>query len=58
VAGLALAAGMFLAMLYGARAYLPPDGLDIPWMRALHGTGNALGFGLAGLLAWSIRQTS
>lgn len=53
VAGLSLAAGMVLAGLYASRAYFAPmPWLDIPWMRALHGTLNALGFSLAALLAW------
>ncbi len=56
IAGLALALALVLAALYGARAYGGPPGLDIPWMRALHGTANALGFGLGGLLGWSIRS--
>jgi hypothetical protein len=53
VAALALAGSMVLAALYGCRFYLDLTWLDIPWMRALHGTANALGFGLVGLLAWS-----
>ena len=54
VAALALAGGMALAALYGCRAYLSLPWLDIPWMRAWHGSGNALGFGLLGVLAWSL----
>ncbi len=53
LAAITLAAGMLLAALYGARAYLPVAWLDIPWMRALHGTANGLGFGLAGLAGWA-----
>lgn len=34
----------------------PPAGLDIPRMRALHGTANALGFALAGVLAWVLAE--
>jgi hypothetical protein len=53
VAGLSLFAGMVLAGLYASRGYFAPmPWLDIPWMRALHGTLNALGFSLAALLAW------
>lgn len=51
--GLALAFGMIQAMLYGLRFYLVLEWLAIPWMRALHGTANALGFGLLGVLGWS-----
>jgi hypothetical protein len=52
-ASLSLVGSMILAGLYGCRAVFPLPWLDIPWMRAWHGTGNALGFGLLGLLAWS-----
>jgi hypothetical protein len=47
---------MALAALYGSRAFLPVSWLDIPWMRALHGTANAFGFALAGLLGWWLRR--
>jgi hypothetical protein len=53
VASLALGFSMILAALYGCRFFLPVERLDIPWMRAWHGTANALGFGLAGMLAWN-----
>jgi hypothetical protein len=39
--------------LYGLRAWLSIAWLDLPWVWALHGTANSLGFALAGLLAWS-----
>jgi hypothetical protein len=57
-ASLALGFSMLLAALYGCRFFLPMERLDIPWMRAWHGTANALGFGLGGLLAWTrvVRQ--
>ena len=45
---------MLLAALYGLRFYLPVAWLDIPWMRALHGSANALGFALPALLGWSM----
>lgn len=59
VAAGSLAFGMGLAALYGSRFVLPLAWLDIPWMRALHGSANALGVGLAGLLSWTLagRQT-
>lgn len=47
-----------LAAIYGSRFYVPMPWLDIPWMRAVHGTANALGFGLAGLLAWAMARSS
>jgi len=49
-----LAASMILAALYGSRSYAPAMALDVPWMQALHGSANALGFGLAGFLAWAL----
>jgi hypothetical protein len=53
VAGLSLALGMVLAALYGVRGFFHPfSWLDLPWMRALHGSLNALGFGFCGVLAW------
>ena len=54
VAAISLAFSMILAALYGCRFYFPAGWLDIPWMRALHGTANALGFGLAGVAAWNL----
>jgi hypothetical protein len=53
VAGMSLLFGMTLALLYAARDLaLPLPWLNIPWMRALHGTANALGFALCGTLGW------
>jgi hypothetical protein len=52
VTALSLAGSMLLAALYGWRFYLSVAWLDIPWMRALHGTANVFGFALAGTLAW------
>jgi hypothetical protein len=49
---------MFLAALYGSRQLLPLEWLTIPWMRALHGTVNSLGFALSALLAWKIQQST
>lgn len=55
VAGLSLFYGMLLAGMYAAREYWRPwPWLDLPWMRALHGTVNAFGFGLGGALAWTL----
>ena len=51
IAGLTLAAGMILAGLYGARVWFPVSWLDYPRMWAFHGTANALGFALCGLVA-------
>ena len=54
VAGLSLAAGMTLALLYGVRVYRPVPLLTIPWMQAVHGSLNALGFGVAAMLGWAL----
>jgi hypothetical protein len=52
-AGCSLIAGMALAALYGLRGiWAPWPWLDVPWMRALHGTMNSLGFALPALLGW------
>ena len=51
IAGVSLAVGMVLAILYGSRQYLTMSWLDIPHMRAIHGTANALGFALCGLVS-------
>lgn len=56
-AGATLLASMGMAAMYGLRAYLPADvitWLDIPTMQAIHGTGNALGFGLCAVLGWTL----
>lgn len=50
---IALGFGMLLAALYGGRTFWSIPLLDIPWMRALHGSANALGFALPALAAWS-----
>ena len=50
--GLALAAGMILALCYGWRTVFPLSFLSIPWMYAVHGTLNSLGFALPILVAW------
>lgn len=48
----ALFGGMLLAGLYGSRFLSPVSWLDIPMMRALHGSLNAIGFGLLGVWGW------
>jgi YndJ-like protein len=54
VAAVSLAFGMVLSLLYGSRSLYSIAALDIPWMRAFHGTANALGTGLVGLLGWNL----
>ena len=56
LAAVSLAGSMILAALYGTRFYFPIPWLDIPWMRALHGSANAFGFGLAGMLGWVVDE--
>ena len=50
MSSLALIATMALAALYGLRPFHQWAWLDIPWMRAWHGTGNTLGACLCGVL--------
>ena len=53
IAGVSLFIGMMLAGLYASRAFIAPiPSLGIPQMRMLHGTINAIGFGLCGVLGW------
>lgn len=53
LAGMALMIGMTLAFGYGWRhVYLIPA-LSIPWMYAVHGTLNAVGFALPAILGWT-----
>jgi hypothetical protein len=53
IAGVSLFIGMMFALLYAMRAFVAPfPWLGIPQMRMLHGTLNALGFGLCGVLGW------
>jgi hypothetical protein len=53
IAGASIFVGMVLAGVYalrGSTTLFP--WLGIPQMRMLHGTVNAMGFGLCGVLAW------
>ncbi len=58
LSALSLLFGMTLAALYGSRAFLPLARLDIPGMALLHGTANAFGFALCGVLGWWLYQHS
>ena len=53
LAGLALMAGMLLALGYGWRHYYLIPTLTIPWMYAVHGTLNAVGFAVPAILGWT-----
>ena len=55
-AALSLAFGMLLAIAFGSRAYVDIGELDYGWMRALHGSANALGFALPALAAWLLSE--
>jgi YndJ-like protein len=56
IAGVSLAGSMVLAILYGSRPFVGAAWLDIRTMRAIHGTANALGFALCGLVGARVRQ--
>ena len=47
-------AGMLLGMQYALGQWLGTPALDIRWMARVHGTLNALGFSLGGLLGWKL----
>ncbi len=53
-AGASLIAGMSLAFLYGWRHYYPISQLSIPWMYAVHGTLNSIGFAVPALISANI----
>ena len=53
VAALSLVVSMALAVLYALREWVSIEGLDIPTMARVHGVANAVGFSLAGMVAWS-----
>lgn len=58
IAAVSLGAGMLLAALYGVRHFFHPwPWLHLPWMRAVHGSLNALGFGLCGVVGWWLAQS-
>ncbi|MFN0075248.1 MAG: YndJ family transporter [Prosthecobacter sp.] len=52
ISGASLFAAMVLAMSFGLRYVFPQLALTMPQMWAIHGTLNAFGFGLCGILAW------
>jgi len=54
MAALSLLVSMALAVLYSLREWLGTEGLDIPRMARIHGPANALGFGLAAMVAWHL----
>jgi hypothetical protein len=52
VSGVSLLAAMLLALGFGLRYVFPNLAMTMPQMWAIHGTLNAFGFGLCGILAW------
>ena len=56
IGGLALIIGMTLAFCYGWRSVFVIETLTIPWMYAVHGTCNAIGFTIPILVAWKSLQ--
>lgn len=52
ISGASLFAAMVLALGFGLRYLIPNFSLTMPQMWAIHGTLNAFGFGLCGILAW------
>ncbi len=58
ISGLSLLVGMSLAMLYGWRFHHDYQWLSIPWMYAVHGTLNSMGFALFGMLGWLYKRNS
>jgi hypothetical protein len=52
VSGVSLLTAMLLALGFGLRYVFPNLALTMPQMWAIHGTLNAFGFGLCGILAW------
>ena len=56
VSALSLLAGMALAGVYALGEFTGRHRLLIPQMAQLHGTVNALGFSLCGMLGWHLRR--
>lgn len=52
ISGAALLVAMLLALGFGLRSVFPNLALTMPQMWMMHGTLNAFGFGLCGILAW------
>lgn len=52
VSGASLLVAMLLALGFGLRSLVPELALPLPRMWQIHGSLNAFGFGLLGLLAW------
>jgi YndJ-like protein len=57
ISGTSLFAAMLLALSFGLRYLIPNYALTMPQMWMIHGTLNAFGFGLCGILAWRGAQS-
>lgn len=55
VSAASLIAAMILAASYGSRYFVSWPDLNIPYMRAIHGSANALGFSLLALTGWVLK---
>jgi hypothetical protein len=58
VSALSVGAPMVLAVFWAAGQHYDLPALDIPAMARIHGTLNAFGFSLAGLLGWVLRDAA
>jgi len=58
ISALAVVAPMVLAVSWAAGQHLDVPAFDIPTMARIHGTINAFGFSLAGLLGWAARDAA
>lgn len=56
IASISLCFGMTLACLYAARHWLKLDWLDIQWMRGVHGSSNAIGFGVCAAVSVALQR--
>ncbi|HET7720302.1 MAG TPA: YndJ family transporter, partial [Acidimicrobiales bacterium] len=55
---LSVGAPMVLAVFWAAGQHYDVPALDVPAMARIHGTLNAFGFSLAGLLGWAARDAA
>ncbi len=58
ISGVSLFAAMLLALGFGLRYVMPNFALTMPQMWMIHGTLNAFGFGLCGILAWRSKMAA
>jgi hypothetical protein len=57
ISALSLAVGMTLVGAYTVGEFTQRYWLLVPEMARLHGTANAVGFGLCGLLGWTLERS-